>query len=46
MTQLPNEKQQQEIIKAVEQAEQKARDMANFSRTLAKKWKQQLTQSD
>ncbi|MFB2835289.1 hypothetical protein [Floridanema evergladense] len=42
MKQLPNAKRQAEILKEIEIAEQKAREMAEFADKIAKKWEQRL----
>ena len=42
MKQLPDEKKQAEMIRQVEIAEQKMRDMAEFADKIAKKWEQRL----
>ncbi len=45
MKQLPNEKRQTEIIKEIEIAEQKARNMVEFAKKIATKWKIRLSQT-
>ena len=45
MKQLPDENRQAEIIKQIEIAEQKSRDMANFSKEIADKWESKLIYS-
>lgn len=42
MKQLPDEKKQAEMIRQVEIAEQKMREMAEFADKIAKKWEQRL----
>ena len=42
MKQLPDEKKQAEMIRQVEIAEQKIREMAEFADKIAKKWEQRL----
>lgn len=42
MKQFPDEKRQAEILKEIQIAEQKAREMAEFADKIAKKWEQRL----
>lgn len=44
ITQPSNNNKTIEILKAIEKAEQKARDMANFSISISQKWESRLTQ--
>jgi len=44
MKQLPSANRQAEIIKEIEIAEQKARNMTDFSKALASKWESRLIQ--
>lgn len=42
MKNFPDEKRQAEILKEIEIAEQKMREMAEFADKIAKKWEQRL----
>ena len=46
MKQPEDEKKQAEIVKEIEIAEQKARDMANFAISIANKWQIRLLQTN